>query len=115
MLQLSISYTQADRQLKKHKNYQQLRYKEYYNRRIEGDRSEGSKAYLTCVNEWQLLEGTPAVQTCVRENGALVWTKAGTCMYCKSVCNLGNAQCRNKTPSLGGREGGREGGKESAY
>ena len=85
MLQLSIPCTQADEKLKKHKDYQQLRYKKYYNRRIEGDRSEGSKAYLTCMNGWQLLKGTPAVQTCVRENGALDWTKAGTCVYCKSV------------------------------
>ena len=78
---------QVKKQLRYHRNYQQLLFKQYYNRRIEGDRSVGSKAYLKCVNGWELLEGTPAVQNCVSENGALVWTKAGTCVYSKSVYN----------------------------
>ena len=79
---------QAKRQLRNARNarnYQQLLFKPYYKRRIEGDRSAGSKAYLTCTSGWTLMKGTPAVQTCVSENGALVWTPAGTCVYRKSA------------------------------
>ena len=79
----SSDLLQAKKQLKNHKNYQELLYKPYYRRKFEGDRSEGSKAYLTCLNDWKLMKGTPAVQECVRENGELVWTKPGTCVYSK--------------------------------
>ena len=61
-------------------------YKKFFERRIEGDRIEGSKAYLTCLDKWKLMKGTPDVQICERnENGTLDWTKAGTCVFSKSV------------------------------
>ena len=89
-------------------------FKPYYSRRIEGDRSEGSKAYLTCLNGWKLEQGTPAVQTCVRENGALVWSTAGTCVYSKFSVRGREGGGRGREG--GGRErergGGREGGRE---
>ena len=62
---------------------------------------------------WKLLEGTPSEQTCVQRNGELVWTRAGTCVYSKSVYNnkAMHSVARNKTP--GGRE--REGLGERAH
>ena len=80
-------YIQIKRELREYVNIygNLILFKKYYNRRIEGGRFEGSKAYLTCMNGWKLMKGTPAVQTCVSENGALVWTEAGTCVYSKSV------------------------------
>ena len=37
-------------------------------------------------NGWTLMKGTPDVQICERnENGVLDWTRAGTCVFSKSV------------------------------
>jgi hypothetical protein len=71
--------------LKYHLNKEQVLYTRYYTRSIEGDRSVGSKAKLKCENGWKLMADTPDVQTCIEKDGALVWTKPGICVYCKSV------------------------------
>ena len=82
-------------------------YKKFFERRIEGDGSEGSKAYLTCVKGWKLLEGTPAVQTCILVNGKLVWTPAGTCVYRKS-CSIIIEVMQIYSVEIKHPEGGRE-------